>query len=157
MKIDDGWQRYWRYLTARFRDEVDDEIAFHIAMRARELQAQGLTPQVAEEEARRRFGNSDNIRSTLHRIEEKRGQRMKWTFLFQELAQDIRYGARALLKRPSFTIMSAGSLAIGIAAVTVVLTIIDAYLLRPLPVRHPEELVVIGASNQASGGMAAGV
>ena len=157
MKTDAGWQKYWRFLTARFRGEVEDEISFHIAMRARDLQAQGLPADVAEQEARRRFGDPRRIRTTLHRIEERRGRRMKWTFMFQELAQDMRYGARALFKRPGFTLMTAGSLALGIASVTVVLSVIDAYLLRPLPVRHPEQMVIIGASNQASTGMAAGV
>ena len=157
MKVDAGWEKYWRYLTAHFRDEVDDELAFHIAMRAGELEAQGMSAGEADAEARRRFGDHERIRSTLHRIESRRGRRMRLGFLVEELRQDIRYGARALVKRPGFAAMTAGSLSIGIAAVTVVLSVIDAYLLRPLPVRAPQELVVIGASNRASGGITAGV
>lgn len=157
MREDTAWQRYWRYLTARFRGEVDDEIAFHIEMRARELEAQGLTPDVALAEARRRFGNQTVIRSTLQRIEEQRGRRMKLSFLLTELAQDIRYGLRGLLKRPGFTLMTASSLAMGIATTTVVLSIIDAFLLRPLAARKPAELVVIGSGTKAAGSLVAGL
>jgi predicted permease len=157
MREDSGWHRYWRYLSARFRSDVDDEIAFHVEMRATELQAKGLAPDAARREAQRRFGDRAGIRATLHRIERKRGQRMRLSFLFQELTQDVRFGARGLLKRPGFTLMTAASLALGIAATTVVLSVIDAYLLRPLPVRNPGELVVVGASNQAIAPMVAGV
>ncbi len=157
MKEDTTWQRYWRYLTARFRGEVDDEIAFHIEMRARELEHQGLPPDQALGEARRRFGDQMEIRSTLQRIEEKRGRRMNLSFLLSELGQDIRYGVRGLLKRPGFTLMTASSLAMGIATTTVVLSIIDAFLLRPLAARKPSELVVIGSGTKAGGPLVAGL
>ncbi len=157
MTEDSGWQRYWRYLSSRFRSEVDDELAFHVEMRAAELQRDGLPADRARSEAQRRFGDGAKIRATLQRIERKRGQRMRLSYLLQEMIQDVRYGARGLLKRPGFTFMTASSLALGIAATTVVLTMIDGYLLRPLPVRDPGELVVVGASNRASSGFAAGV
>ncbi len=81
---------------------------------------------------------------------------MKLSFLLDELLQDVRYGVRGLLKRPGFALMTASSLALGIATTTVVLSMIDAYLLRPLPVRDPHELVVVGSSNRASGSLAGG-
>jgi predicted permease len=157
MKDDAGWQRYWRSLSFRFRSDVDDEIAFHVAMRAAELETQGLDADAARREAQRRFGDRTQIRATLQRLEKKRGQRMRLSYLLQELIQDVRYGARGLLKRPGFTFMTASSLALGIAATTVVLSLIDTYLLRPLPVRDPGELVVIGGSNRASGGLVSGI
>ena len=156
MKEDAGWQRYWRYLSTRFHRDVDDELAFHLEMRAAELHRGGLAAEAAKLEAQRRFGDRTRIRATLHRIEKNRGQRMKLSFLFDELLQDVRYGVRGLLKRPGFALMTAGSLALGIAATTVVLSLIDAYLLRPLPVRNPGELVVVGSSNRASGSLVSG-
>ena len=57
MKEDAGWQRYWRYLTTRFHRDVDDELAFHVDMRAAELQARGLSAEAAKLEAQRRFGD----------------------------------------------------------------------------------------------------
>lgn len=152
-----AWERYWRYLTARFRREVDDELEFHLAMRTRDLVAQGKSATEAAAEARRRFGDRERVRATLHQIEERRGHRLRLAFLLHEWRQDVRYGIRTLVKRPGFAAMTAGSLAIGIATVTVVMSVIDAYLVRPLPVRDPQELVVIGASTRASGGMAAGM
>ena len=157
MKEDAGWQRYWRYLSTRFHHDVDDELAFHVEMRAAELQRGGLKPEVARLEAQRRFGDRTRIRATLHRIEKNRGQRMKLSFLLDELLQDVRYGVRGLLKRPGFALMTASSLALGIAATTFVLSMIDTYLLRPLPVRNPGEMVVVGAGNRASGGLVAGL
>ena len=155
MRDDPLWQRYWRYLSARFRPEVDDELDFHVEMRAKELERQGFTPDQARREAVRRFGDRRRIRATLHRIEEKRGRRMTLAFRLQELWQDVRYGVRGLLKRPGFTVMTVSSLGLGIAAATVVLSLIDAFLLRPLPVRHADRLVVVGSSNRALGQMAA--
>lgn len=157
MREDPRWQRYWRHLTGRPRREVDEEIAFHVEMRARELEARGLDPATARQEAERRFGDRARIQATLNRIEQKRGRRMGLSFLAQELTHDLRYGARSLLKRPGYALMTAGSLALGIGAATVVLSLIDSFLLRPLPVRDPGELVVIGASNRATGSLAAGV
>lgn len=156
MKEDAGWQRYWRYLTTRFHRDVDDELAFHIEMRAAELQARGLTAEAARLEAQRRFGDRTRIRATLHRIEKNRGQRMRLSFLLDELFQDVRYGVRGLLKRPGFALMTASSLALGIAVTTVVLSLIDAFLLRPLPVRNSAELVVVGSANRATGSLAGG-
>src|SRR6185295_10340778 len=71
----------------------------------------------------------------------------------EELGQDIRYGLRGLIRRPAFTFATASSLALGIAAVTVVLSIVDSWLLRPLPVPRPQELVVIGGSTKIMGSL----
>jgi predicted permease len=148
------WQRYWRYLTARFRPEVRDEVEFHLAERARELQARGLPADAARIEAERRFGDPARVRARLEQLERSRGRRMKWSFGLGELGQDVRYGLRGLLKRPSFTLLTATSLALGIAVSTVVLTLVDSWLLRPLPVEHASRLVVIGAANRATGSLA---
>jgi len=54
---------------------------------------------------------------------------------------DLRFGARILWRSPGSTLALAGLLALGIGAATVIFSVFDAVLLRPLPVRHPEELV----------------
>ncbi|MFN0177199.1 MAG: ADOP family duplicated permease [Gemmatimonadales bacterium] len=149
------WQRYWRYLTRGFRREVDEELAFHLDMRSEQLEAQGLSPEAAQSEARARFGDRQMVRSELERLERKRGRQATASFVIEELVQDLRYGARSLLKRPSYTILTASSLAVGIAAVTVMLSVVDSWLLRPLPARNPEDLVVIGASSKATGSLVA--
>jgi predicted permease len=62
------------------------------------------------------------------------------------LLKDIRYGLRGLLRRPAFTVVALAILALGIGANTAIFTLINAVLLKPLPVSHPEELVLFDDS-----------
>jgi predicted permease len=64
--------------------------------------------------------------------------------LEDEMFQDLRFGARMLLKSKGFTTAAALSLALGIGANTALFSLIDAILLKPLPVKQPEQLVVVG-------------
>lgn len=153
MTDDPRWRRYWRYLTRGFQAEVREEMDYHLEQRARDLEADGLSPEAARREALRRFGDPDRLQARLERIERSRGRRITLGFATEELVQDVRYGIRGLLQRPGFTLVTTLSLALGIAAITVVLSIVDSWLLRPLPVTHARELVVIGASNRALASM----
>lgn len=150
---DPVWTRYWRYLTRAFRSEVREEMDYHIEQRAKDLVREGLAPDAARAEAMRRFGDREKVQERLEQIERKRGRRITLGFVTEEFVQDIRYGIRGLLQRPGFTLVTTTSLALGLAAITVVLSIVDSWLLRPLPVTHAKELVVIGGTNRALGGM----
>ena len=68
----------------------------------------------------------------------------------EELARDLNYAARQLLKSPGFTIVAVLMLALGIGANTAIFSLLNAILLRSLPVRQPEQLVLFGKA-QASG------
>ncbi len=80
----------------------------------------------------------------------------------ETLWQDIRYGFRGLLKRPAFTIIALVILALGIGANTAIFTLINAVVLKPLPVSKPEELVLFndaadeGTSTMSDGDIPAG-
>src|SRR5207247_3413163 len=87
------------------------------------------------EAARRQFGNVTSL---------KEQSRAMWTWTFwEQLTQDIRYGLRTMAANPLFTAMAALSLALGIGANTAIYSFMDAILLRSLPVRDPQQLVVI--------------
>jgi hypothetical protein len=82
-------------------------------------------------------------------MENRRGRKLARVFTLAELGQDLKYGVRGLLRRPVFAFTCAASLALGIATTTVAFSLVDTMLLRPLPVKNPSELVVLGGSTGA--------
>jgi macrolide transport system ATP-binding/permease protein len=119
----------------RAESELDDELKFHLEMEARKLAERGLSERAARTAARAGFGGVEQVR------EECRDAR--GVSVLENLARDVRYGLRMLAKTPVFTAVAILSLAIGIGANTAVFTLIDALLLKSLPVRHPEQLVAL--------------
>ena len=117
--------------------ELEEEVAFHLEMRERQLRDQGLSPEKAQHEARKRFGNQTQARED---------SRAYWGFRgLDELAGDIRYAVRSLCQNPGFTAVVVVSLALGIGANTAVFSVVNAILLRPLPYEDPERIVLINS------------
>lgn len=145
------WLRYWRFLSSAFRPEVRAELEFHVEQRTRELIAQGMPADAARREAERRLGDRERVASELDHLETRRGRRLARAFSLAELRQDLGYGVRGLLRHPVFALTAAASLALGIATTTVAFSLMDTLILRPLPVRDPSELVVIGGSTTPDG------
>ncbi|SPF51832.1 conserved membrane hypothetical protein [Candidatus Sulfopaludibacter sp. SbA4] len=126
-----------RALRSRDRAEgdLDDELKFHLEMEARKKRLDGLPEADARHLAHAEFGGVAQVQEQCRDI---RGL----TFL-ENLGRDIRYGWRVLRKTPVFTAVAVLSLAIGIGANTAIFSLVDTVLLRLLPVRSPEQLVVL--------------
>jgi predicted permease len=121
--------------------DIEREMRFHLAERADELVASGMRPADARREARRRFGNIGL--QTEH-------TRERDIFMWLDvLIRDLRYTFRSLRAAPAFTVVAILSLAFGIGANTATFSIINAVMLKSLPVSHPEELVRVVRTERA--------
>src|SRR5688500_8414772 len=119
----------------RLARDLERELEFHIAERADDLRASGMSAAAAEREARRRFGNY-----LLQRERTRDADVLMWA---DTLTADVRYALRALRANPAFALVAIVTLALGIGATTAIFSLIDAVILRALPVREPEELVAV--------------
>src|SRR5688572_13236077 len=124
--------------------DIDREIAFHMEQRVEELVAAGTHRHEALSIARRQFGNR-----TIQSENTRTADVVTWA---DSLLGDVRYGLRALRRSPVFTLVAVVSLAIGIGFNTAIYSLIDALVLRPLPVSHPEELVQVTGSDDDTDG-----
>ncbi len=115
--------------------DLDDELAFHVAMREKKNRAAGLDATEARHAARRNLGNTTAL---------KESTRQMWTFTpLETFCQDIRFGARMLIKDPGFTFVVVLMLALGVGANTAIFSIVDGLMLRPLPVSEPASLAYL--------------
>ncbi len=123
------------FARRHIRSRADEELQFHQAMLEERLIERGLVPAEARAQARRELGNPTVL--TERALD-------SWRYAFvSTLLQDVRYGLRGFRRNPGFAATAALSLALGIGANTAIFRLFDALLFRPLPVKSPEELVLI--------------
>jgi predicted permease len=147
------WTRVFRIgVGARHIErDIDQELDFHIAMRTQKLVAAGLAPDAARAKALECFGDLRTVRDDCLDIDHQRERAMRRTNYLSNLRQDIAYALRSMRQNAGFTVVVLLTLALGIGANTSTFTLIDALVLRPLPVPHPEQLVSIGNPARVGG------
>ena len=126
---------YGLLFKRRIEREMEEEMLFHMRMRASVNAAAGLTDLEAERQATRHFGRMDVIKE--YCLDVKGGG------MIDTLLQDLRFGARLLIAKPAFTIVAVVTLALGVGASTAIFSIVNATLFRPLPYPDPEQLVAV--------------
>src|SRR5215467_8643861 len=126
--------RYWME-SAKRSEALREEMELHLTEKAAELEADGMAPERARAEARRRFGNVG--------VKCEESREIWMTRFFSELGQDIRYGWRTMIANKTFSALAVLSLALGIGSNTTIYSFMESILLRSLPVGDPESLVVL--------------
>ena len=123
--------------------EIDAELAFHLAMRAAELEPQGVAHDEAIAQARVEFGDVDFTRAYC-RTQDEAGERItQWSDRLDGVWYDVRHALRSLCRTPTFSVIAIFTITLVLGANTAVFSAARAVLLRPLPYGHPDALMAV--------------
>jgi predicted permease len=124
------------FQSRQFDNDLEEEMRLHLDLREQQKRDAGLTETEAYSAARRQFGNPTSLKEKSH---------MTWGWQwFEDIFHDAVYGVRAMLRSPGITVVALLSLALGIGANTAIFSLMDAVMLRSLPVKDPGQLLLMG-------------
>lgn len=135
------WRRYLRFRGRDIDADVDEELRFHLEMHEQELRNAGRDAESARAEAEAAFGDVGDVRDWLRRHDRQRQRRRVRNDNIGHFLLELRYARRSVARNAAPSLTLVATLAIGIATATVMFSILDALLLRPLPFRDPDSLV----------------
>jgi hypothetical protein len=129
-------------VSRRHHRELRDELHLHLRLLEEEHAAKGVSPDEARQRARREFGNAVAYQEASHDLFSFR--------VVEDLVQDLRYAIREMRRSAGFTCVAVASLAVGIGSLTTTFSIIDAFMLRGLPVHDAKRLLAVSTVESAT-------
>ena len=147
-----AFERLSRLLRPSAEREVEEELEFHVEMRARELQEQGMDARTARLAAERRFRDLPATRRECRMIARSRDRDERRREWWGEARQDVAFAFRQMSKSPGFTAIAILTLALGIGATTAIFSVLHAVVLKPLPFPEADRILVVATTWQGEPG-----